>query len=1265
MFEDDKFDWLYNDPASDQEPANWPTNILHRICSFLPTPKDKLQFSLVNSNWKHVGQDVLWNCPIFYSDSSLLSFFSKIKQARSKLHNVKGFILADIPPNPQKSVICGNYQHRLQLIHSHIQKPSLSKPHVLSILIKASNHLSTLSFFANNFKTSDLPILFQLSNSLKDLQIVGYPQDQSINFAPFFRSLNKISSLKLLFNSTVNPDIFRAIEPFAHKLHTLEIIANDCQQELTSLLLKTSSLKKLLIAGSNISLSDSLLNSISSNNPNLFSISLHPSQISPKAASFPLLLLKNLKHLEISSSLNQSQFPPQSLPRISSNNISLLILDNIPFSPDTFHLLFSQNTSLSHVSLSNIPSISSDSIISLSNSSLALKSLTLNSCTLVHSSVIESLADLHSSSLESLIISGCNIENSGKISIAIQKLVNIKSLSILGQELVSRKFEISLNNIQSPNQSLKFITKINEHHPISSSSLTKNGISNSLLYSPLPPPHIHYLTPFLLSLILFNIFLPIFLLLIFFFPIFLFLLLSYFYLYYQFLGYSKNFINSNNSHSLSNFITSSPSLAEDEFKLDHFASDRQFSQSPTQTPSASNYNNYLINHSDLNHSINRRHSSPQLLNPPLITQNIYPQNLNFSEKYNNNSNSIANNKTNNTPFQPIEITENKNDESIIDSGHSDDSEPWPAVDLPDTPLIDLNVDNWKNEVESFKNIAFDMLGNHIIHPETENTEPISPGDAEQQSNGPNLIIQGLSSFSLSNTSDPASEKASKNDQPSKPIFNLIDNSINDLNIDNSPINPAPLPIDSAISPNPSTDKLQNPDIFKPSINESQKDIPINTNVISLNMNPFNTNPFLSNPLKASDSTNAKSLLSISDFLNSANSEHFAETPSTEKNTKEPSTNSDNTKNFSYILRQQNQLHLISSEKNNVDFTNDSKNKLSENLNNHYSNNPGSQHTDKLPAKRSNTPSNNDLTASIFQLNDKLTPNSPTTNTDSINSLSILPALNKNLNKTNTSNSNISGQISIDSGSSLSSHVQPNQNQNNIELSNPSQDTTFEFNSNNLAEKLPKISPQKKKPDDLEKQSKNYSFTNTPKPVWAIDINPYHHSNPPSNSINTQSDNSTVISKPANSTNPVENNKQPNLIKNDFHSNALSKDRSNYLFNSSKSVNSRNSEILTGTDFNRINNIRAERSLSASSLTNNFNSQPQTISSVAKPVLLLELVVETPIHGKQPIRIFKNDDPGKIAEIFCNEHGMPELSSGLRSMIISKLKKKLMKASPKT
>ncbi|OLY80103.1 hypothetical protein AYI68_g5806 [Smittium mucronatum] len=1038
MVEDDRFDWLYDDPSDDSEAKNWPTKILDRICSFLPTPKDKLQFSLVHSNWKHVGLDVLWRYPTFYSESSLLLFLSQIKLQRSRLHNVNGFNLA----NPPMDSIYGPYctsKTRLQGELSSMKtdyslldsNSKLADPNVLSVLIRSSNNISHLSIFAVNLRNSDVPMLFQLSSKLQSLEINGIPSDSSVNLAPFFRSLKKVRSLKLRFGSAVNPEILRSILALSSSLEIFELYANDCRHELKELLSKTSNLRKLVISGDRNMIDDTILKDLSFNNPNLLSLAVESQFATPEGIVHPLINCTNLISLECSIYNSVSNNLSHNYNKINSKNISTLILNNVPFPTEFFHRLFIQNPKLSIVSLSNISSITSQSIISLAKNSIALQGLALKGCNLIQNSVIEALSQFQNFSLTSLIISECSIESSGLINNSLQKFQNIQCLSILGQELVKRKYEITLNysNFSSTSTKDRFITKYNNPQPVSRASL--------------------------------NI----------------------------------DFTNDDDSLEQQNSTGYNTNLTEnplDDYSNDNF--EHYFAEGGAEDLISGDKNNSFNNNQGSNSGIEDK--------------------LRYSNNISNGSTAMENSSPN-----------------ILD-----DSEPWPVVTMSDPPLIDLNIDVWKPEIEAFKPISSELVGNFIVHAETENIEPMSPKSAERLINGPNLVIDGFGPPARNIIPDSIFSKPNASEGNKSVAPERVDSVLNDLTKSSSDEDKTPNPVE---------------DSFSKTFNFDSDSISIQGN---------------KSPVKVLGISDPKSLLDLSNLLSVQNS--VFQEPMMEKNIRE--------------------LKISSQEK---------------------------IHTPESVPPPSNLP---------------------------------IETNNDNIETTNKS----------DNSTSTYTNIQFPQDNNNTNTDLKDKINNFITSPNDSAlEDFVSDTKLLKKTESEESQNRNSIFDDSYKPKWAININPYKTSpesikNDPLNPTESSQESKSVF------------NLDENPITRNFHSSNYTRNRGEQGFNIN-SIFSRNSEIPFNPSPKEFKGTTHERSVSSMALTD--YKMPATPSLISKKPssLILELVVETPIHGKQTIRIFKQDDPNVTVEAFCLEHGMPELTDGLRRLIFNKLKKKMMKMQQKS
>ncbi|OMJ07461.1 hypothetical protein AYI70_g12141 [Smittium culicis] len=454
--------WV-DSPSSDQNsPQHWPFSILNKIASHLSSNADCFNFALVHPNWLSVGLENLYSYPKFSSESSLLSFLRIAKNKRSILLRAKGYSM--IPPLKfsYPNLLLQNSCPKTTSIYDclffysfdsfsqfkHLYADSkLSDPNLLVNLARTCTSLSKLSFYAHNLNDTQIITLTQKCHSLKALHIVGLPTSSTNTLISFFKSLKSLKSLTLKLELEIADSIWSAIQTYSHNLVNLDIHVPSLTSSLITMLHNCSNLTSLKISGQNIIFPKHSLAKIISNNPKLSSISLQISQVDVLDVSTIFQNCFNLTSLELIYSKNNPEQNFITLPdfdlAFNAFKIQHLVLDGIDFTKKTFGRLFSNLKFIKTIVLANLPRLSPGSLTRLSMTSSRLLGINIHGCLSINDSFLNHLADNHSNSLLILHIKDLPIDSVSQLQQKLSRLCNVKSLKVLGEEVIKKPIEFT------------------------------------------------------------------------------------------------------------------------------------------------------------------------------------------------------------------------------------------------------------------------------------------------------------------------------------------------------------------------------------------------------------------------------------------------------------------------------------------------------------------------------------------------------------------------------------------------------------------------------------------------------------------------------------------------------------------------------------------------------------------------------------------------------------------------------------------------------
>ncbi|PVU97201.1 hypothetical protein BB561_000705 [Smittium simulii] len=433
-------------------PATWPSRVLERICSSLPSSSDKLQFSLVHSNWYTIGQEVLWRFPNFPSEPALKLFLTLVKVKRSKLRNVRGLILANSLEHyssknlsPLEAKLIG----RSKSFKSHALdfsfKSLKTDPQILKFLLHATNNLLKLCFYGCSLTDSNLIELIQFNSHIRCLEIVGAPPNQE-QLATYFRSFKDLTHLSLSFGSSINPNVWKALGKCSANLCTLNIYADNISSEIESFLISTKNLTKLSIIGENNFISDELIAIVAQNNPKLSSLSIESTSITTYSLSNILNYCLRLTNLELVCSKKSKSISHNLISSINTRTLYSLVLKNLDLSTECYSVIFFNNPMLSLINISGSSSLIDANLSQLSNSSIFLEGVIIEDCPNISNNFFSGFSKIHSMHLKVFKVINCNVSLTPKLYETLQDFAYIEHLDITGHQIIKKSFSISLNS---------------------------------------------------------------------------------------------------------------------------------------------------------------------------------------------------------------------------------------------------------------------------------------------------------------------------------------------------------------------------------------------------------------------------------------------------------------------------------------------------------------------------------------------------------------------------------------------------------------------------------------------------------------------------------------------------------------------------------------------------------------------------------------------------------------------------------------------------
>ncbi|KAJ1672620.1 Nonsense-mediated mRNA decay protein 5, partial [Spiromyces aspiralis] len=203
------------DESPEYLPENWPPRILRRIAQYLPTPKDRLEFSLVHPNWTSFGLEVLWQEPELTSPKAFYKFMRAARASPMRAQSIRGLQLTldeSVAPLADGNATNNNNSDGAALVaaaleglsatgmlkeHRAVAQTSLGSQRMLFEMIRNVDNIERLAFYGYNTHDRDFIHLARRAGTLRKLEVIGLPEQAPRTMIPFFRTLTRLAFISI------------------------------------------------------------------------------------------------------------------------------------------------------------------------------------------------------------------------------------------------------------------------------------------------------------------------------------------------------------------------------------------------------------------------------------------------------------------------------------------------------------------------------------------------------------------------------------------------------------------------------------------------------------------------------------------------------------------------------------------------------------------------------------------------------------------------------------------------------------------------------------------------------------------------------------------------------------------------------------------------------------------------------------------------------------------------------------------------------------
>ncbi|RHZ76867.1 hypothetical protein Glove_188g86 [Diversispora epigaea] len=168
-----------------------PGTVIKMIGQCLGT-HDRNNFCLVNKTWLPAATEILWSEPVFKTPESFHSFVHAIKNSKHCADRVRDL---DLCAPEESDDVFAPVLKSLCKEHQMMKTCVLSKPHIITWLIRSCENLQSVRFYAWNLHDKNIHSFHQYCKKLKEFRVVG---NENLTQAAIYSIINSVSELRVL-----------------------------------------------------------------------------------------------------------------------------------------------------------------------------------------------------------------------------------------------------------------------------------------------------------------------------------------------------------------------------------------------------------------------------------------------------------------------------------------------------------------------------------------------------------------------------------------------------------------------------------------------------------------------------------------------------------------------------------------------------------------------------------------------------------------------------------------------------------------------------------------------------------------------------------------------------------------------------------------------------------------------------------------------------------------------------------------------------------
>ncbi|KAI8979115.1 hypothetical protein BDF20DRAFT_867662 [Mycotypha africana] len=369
-------------------------SIVHNICRFLNSRKDRYEATLIHPKWSYAAHSVLWEEISFDHPSMFRKFYQAVMNNNKSAQYVKSiqFTLKDRPPHPHSTHLFNDIIKSTSPRHAGDNGVLTKRLDILLQIVKACENITTLAIYGWCLKSTHVETLATIARNLSSLYLIGADPDPNVtkklpppihikSIAPRLRSLRldgdfklndawaaalvqkaaRLEELQLSLTSMNNEQTLQAICS-QRLLHLTKLILTDAavlyEQHITCILRAFPKLTHFCLEGVKQSLSLITIIRAVHYCPQLRSLEIRASPSMDDQASLSSNITDILRSLK--EEVKQNKWSA-SLSNSSTAMLSRFVIENMPVTDVEMQLLSPYLRQLQTLGLKNCPNITDTS----------------------------------------------------------------------------------------------------------------------------------------------------------------------------------------------------------------------------------------------------------------------------------------------------------------------------------------------------------------------------------------------------------------------------------------------------------------------------------------------------------------------------------------------------------------------------------------------------------------------------------------------------------------------------------------------------------------------------------------------------------------------------------------------------------------------------------------------------------------------------------------------------------------------------------------